>query len=112
MACPGGTDCDDDGDNSQTLSCGSGGDCDDGNPIVNPQQTDYFGSALPNGGFDYNCSGVDEPEFGTVQCSGILCGAVTNYFLADVPCGTVGSFGNCSGLCQISNLTTKLKECR
>lgn len=107
------TDADKDKDSANAVECG-GTDCDDNNDDVFVGQTNFFETPRANGSYDYNCSGVNEREFETVKCMG-LCAAKTNVFIGDpmnpAPCGAMASFGNCSGLCQTSNLTVKPMRC-
>jgi hypothetical protein len=109
------SDPDKDNDNDEAVAC-MGNDCDDGDPNVHSAQTNYFEKARPNGSFDYNCSGKEEPEFQTIKCSGVGCQTKTNVFIGDptkpAACGTMAPFGDCNGFCQTSNLVTKLVRCR
>jgi hypothetical protein len=102
---------DEDNDGEISVACDGGTDCDDTDNQVHPGQTEYYGTPHPNVGFDYNCSGMPEPEFEAISCSGLACEAKTNVFLQDVACGATGSFGDCGLLCDITNLTVKLREC-
>jgi hypothetical protein len=107
-------DTDKDNDMHVAVACG-GTDCDDGDPNVYAEQMNYFEKARPNGSFDYNCNDVVEREFETIKCSGFDCSKM-NVFIGDpanpAPCGTMASFGNCSAICQVTNLTTKPMRCR
>jgi hypothetical protein len=114
----GGVNCSDpdfDNDTRPSIACG-GTDCDDNDPNVFAEQTNYFEKARPNGSFDYNCNTVEEREFETVKCSGVACAAKTNVFIGDpmkpALCGSMASFGDCSGFCQTSNLVVKPMRCR
>ncbi len=111
VACESGTDCDDDGDQYLSTACDSGTDCDDTNALVHPEQPGtYHERAAPEVGFDYDCSGAEEPETEFTSCEG-LCSPMTNVFLEDVACGQVGSYGDCSSLCRPENLTTRVRRC-
>ncbi|WP_437752685.1 hypothetical protein [Sorangium sp. So ce1389] len=72
--------------------------------MVHPGQSSmFYGTPITTGGgFDYDCSGAEEREFPAVNCSNILplCGAASNVFQADVPCGSRTSFGSCTTTCQ------------
>ncbi|WP_044986390.1 hypothetical protein [Sorangium cellulosum] len=100
----GGTvDCDADDDGYRSKACEGGNDCNDDNPLVHPGQpsTFYDTPISPGGGFDYDCSGAEEREFRSINCSGLLtCAVASNVFLADVPCGQRGPFGSCGLTCQ------------
>jgi hypothetical protein len=108
-------DTDKDNDMHVAVACG-GTDCDDGDPSVFVGQAKFFEVARLNGSFDYNCNGVEEREFETVKCSGVACPVKTNVFLGDPmkleACGATVAFGDCNGLCQVMNVTTKLMRCR
>ncbi|XYH94202.1 hypothetical protein ACMHYB_41150 [Sorangium sp. So ce1128] len=97
-------DCDADDDGYRSKACEGGNDCNDDNPMVHPGQPSmFYGTPIaPGGGFDYDCSGEEEREFQAVNCSNILplCGAASNVFQADVPCGSRTSFGSCNTTCQ------------
>ncbi|WP_437874908.1 hypothetical protein [Sorangium sp. So ce513] len=97
-------DCDVDRDGYRSTACEGGNDCNDENPLVHPGQpsTFYDTPISPGGGFDYDCSGKEEPEFEAVNCSNILplCAAKNNVFQVDVPCGGRASFGDCNATCQ------------
>jgi hypothetical protein len=93
------------------IECG-GTDCDDTNEDVYVGQLDYFSKARANGTFDYNCNAVDEPEFETYTCSGAECNKTSVFLFNDVPCGQVGSWGNCNLLCNSSAVVQKTKQCR
>ncbi|WP_437522464.1 hypothetical protein WME79_31670 [Sorangium sp. So ce726] len=112
----GGTvDCDADDDGYLSIACEGGDDCNDDNPSVHPNQPSTFYDApfSPGRSFDYDCSGVEETEFASVKCSGLLvCAAKSNVFLSDVPCGGRGPFGSCDLTCQ-STITfpNYVREC-
>lgn len=92
--------CDEDDDKHPAAACG-GDDCDDHDPLVHPQQTDWFETERASGGFDYDCSKVEEHEFGTIACSGALCNASAKFLsVVEVACGAKAPFGDCNVLCQ------------
>ncbi|WP_437619173.1 hypothetical protein [Sorangium sp. So ce1151] len=101
-------DCDADDDGYRSKACEGGNDCNDDNPLVHPgQPSTFYGTPIAlGGGFDYDCSGAEEKEFQAVNCSNLLplCGAASNVFQTDVPCGSRTSFGSCSVTCQFSVL--------
>ncbi|AUX45446.1 uncharacterized protein SOCE26_069370 [Sorangium cellulosum] len=94
--------CDVDEDGYRSATCEGGDDCNDNNRLVHPNQpsTFYDTPISPGGGFDYDCSGGEERELPAVSCSGLVCTAATNVFLANVRCGSRGPLGNCNTLCQ------------
>jgi hypothetical protein len=99
-----------DGDGYTSKACG-GNDCNDSDKQAHPGQTLFF--TMPMSGtmsFDYNCDGVETPEFQYVKCVS-PCMTKTNVFLTDAACGQIGTFGDCNALCQSSNLTTKTRAC-
>ncbi|AUX24599.1 hypothetical protein SOCEGT47_051380 [Sorangium cellulosum] len=107
----GGTvDCDADEDGYLSTGCDGGTDCNDNDARVHPNQPSKFYDEpiSPAGGFDYDCSGKEEKELPSTSCSGLVCAAVTNVFLTDVPCGNMGSFGDCNALCQFTPRHTAL----
>ncbi|WP_437670618.1 hypothetical protein [Sorangium sp. So ce131] len=95
-------DCDVDSDGYRSTACEGGNDCNDNNRLVHPNQPSVFYDTpiSSGGGFDYDCSGEEEREFPAVSCSGLVCTAATNVFLANVACGSRGPLGNCNALCQ------------
>ncbi|XXY14101.1 hypothetical protein WME88_38255 [Sorangium sp. So ce216] len=113
----GGTvDCDADDDGYRSKACEGGTDCNDDNPLVHPgQPSTFYGTPITTeGGFDYDCSGAEEREFPAVNCSNLLplCGAASNVFQTDVPCGRRASFGSCGLTCQFDVLYDEyLRKC-
>ncbi|MGK3960540.1 hypothetical protein WMF38_46720 [Sorangium sp. So ce118] len=109
-------DCDADDDGYRSKACEGGTDCNDDNPLVHPgQPSTFYGTPITTeGGFDYDCSGAEEKEFQAVNCSNLLplCGAASNVFQTDVPCGRRASFGSCSITCQFTVLYDEyLRKC-
>ncbi|XXY52226.1 hypothetical protein WME91_13935 [Sorangium sp. So ce269] len=107
-------DCDADDDGYRSKACEGGTDCNDDNPLVHPgQPSTFYGTPIaPGGGFDYDCSGAEEKEFEAVNCSNLLplCGAASNVFQTNVPCGSQTSFGSCSITCQFSVLYAEYRR--
>ncbi|WP_437573200.1 hypothetical protein [Sorangium sp. So ce887] len=97
-------DCDADKDGYPSITCDGGTDCDDDHAQVHPDQPNTFHDTpvRPGGGFDYDCSGHDEPQIPAVRCeSGGPCQDASNvYLLEDVACGEPGPVGSCNLLCQ------------
>ncbi|MEZ4376522.1 MAG: hypothetical protein R3B07_37305, partial [Polyangiaceae bacterium] len=95
-----------------------GGDCDDTNNNVFPGQTAYFTSKTAKGSWDYNCSSVDEKEFGAIYqptgtvtvCSGWENSAPACGFSGTYVSRLRGSQGQCTcitGSCE----STKTQAC-
>ncbi|WP_437475822.1 hypothetical protein WME75_24500 [Sorangium sp. So ce1014] len=97
-------DCDADKDGYPSTTCDGGTDCDDDHAQVHPDQPNTFHDTpiRPGGGFDYDCSGHEEPQIPAVRCeSGGPCQDASNvYLLEDVACGEPGPVGSCNLLCQ------------
>lgn len=93
------TDGDGDGEAAKTLgACGL--DCNDGDKNVFSKQDNYFATPyavapLPSS-YDYNCDGIEEPEFvGTGKCAlvGATCTLTAGWTTATPPpCGRVGKW--------------------
>ncbi len=65
-----GCDLDGDGVLREDAQCG-GTDCDDDDARVYPLQTAYFDTPRTNGGYDFNCDGIQEPKLPTTcSCPG------------------------------------------
>lgn len=102
VPCTSGNRCDCDGDGEDAESCG-GMDCDDDDADVFSTQTDWFDEPRDSGGYDYDCSGMEERLHPTFVCSAALglCANTDPGFLVDtraqnpVACGAVGSYGTC-----------------
>ncbi|WP_437924243.1 hypothetical protein WMF37_35170 [Sorangium sp. So ce291] len=107
-------DCDADDDGYRSKACEGGTDCNDDNALVHPgQPSTFYGTPIATGGgFDYDCSGAEEREFTAVNCSNLLplCGAASNVFQTDVPCGSQAAFGSCSITCQFSVLYAEYRR--
>jgi hypothetical protein len=112
VACDGGTDCDDDGDTHDSVLCDGGADCNDTDTEVRPGQANYYPVPNSNGNFDYNCDGMETPQFAYFNCSGLVCNPTNSIFTQNVPCGMQGTFGNCNGLCQTVNPSVQTRLCR
>ena len=74
-----------------------GGDCDDTDPLVFPGQNQFFGMANPNVGFDYNCNGSEDHQWGVgTGCvdppGSTLCSWSTGSWMNPVSCGTTGTY--------------------
>ncbi len=95
--------------------CG-GDDCSDAESSVYPGQDGWFTAPRADGSFDYDCNGAEEMEHTTSKCSGTVCTAAQDVFLAidttDVACGVTGTFGNCSTLCAPSSTEQLTQRCR
>ncbi|AKT37385.1 hypothetical protein [Chondromyces crocatus] len=96
LAC-GGLDCDDDGDGHLVPYCPGfvGDDCDDADERVYGGATVWHVIPRLSGGFDYNCDGLENREFPTVDCSSACSGTSNNVFLTPLNCGQSGPFGRC-----------------
>ncbi|TNE46968.1 MAG: hypothetical protein EP343_21855 [Deltaproteobacteria bacterium] len=62
-------------------------DCCDNSNLAKPGQTGYFADPIPNcGGFDYDCSGKEEPQLPVCQCSRtleVVVSGISSTFLAN-----------------------------
>ncbi|WP_437302258.1 hypothetical protein [Sorangium sp. So ce388] len=99
----GGVDCDVDGDGYLSAECEDGTDCNDDNADVHPDQPNTFHDKpiRPGGGFDYDCSGEEEPQIPAVRCeAGGPCRDASNVYLLETACGEPGPVGSCNLLCQ------------
>ncbi|AUX33865.1 MULTISPECIES: hypothetical protein [Sorangium] len=107
-------DCDADGDGYPSIACEGGTDCDDRHAQVHPDQpnTFYDTPIRPGGGFDYDCSGEEEPQIPAVSCEGGgACRNASNvYLVEEVACGDPGPVGSCNLLCQQDVMYTGLKR--
>ncbi|WP_437963449.1 hypothetical protein WMF04_27400 [Sorangium sp. So ce260] len=106
-------DCDADGDGYLSTACEGGTDCDDDHAQVHPDQPNTFHDKpiRPAGGFDYDCSGHEEPQIPDVRCeAGGPCRDASNVYLLDVACGEPGPVGSCNLLCQQSVTYSGLKR--
>jgi hypothetical protein len=102
-----------DGDDEPSPACG-GQDCNDEDDRVHPGQTSYFGTAMmgappPGGPFDFDCSGMADPDPMQVftSCSMPLCNG-EGYQTDTATCGNVNGWVMCSllmSLCQASPAT-------
>jgi hypothetical protein len=81
------------------------GDCDDNNAQVHPYQTAYFTTALPDGGFDYDCNGASDPDptyacgdsmSGCNVCTATACSGGAGYDGGVPACGGSGAFCYCA----------------
>ncbi|XYH92851.1 hypothetical protein ACMHYB_33910 [Sorangium sp. So ce1128] len=109
----GGVDCDADGDGYLSTECEGGTDCNDDHAEVHPDQPNTFHDKPigPGGGFDYDCSGEEEPQIPAVYCeAGGPCRDASNVYLLDVACGEPGPFGRCNLLCQQDVMYDGLKR--
>ncbi|XXY50825.1 hypothetical protein WME91_06735 [Sorangium sp. So ce269] len=109
----GGVNCDADGDGYLSTECEGGTDCLDDNADVHPDQPNTFHDKpiRPGGGFDYDCSGEEEPQIPAVRCEGSgPCRDASNVFLLDTACGESGPFGSCNLLCQQDVMYDALKR--
>ncbi|WP_434043367.1 MULTISPECIES: hypothetical protein [Sorangium] len=96
-------DCDADGDGYPSIACDGGTDCDDDHAQVHPDQPNTFHDTpiRPGGGFDYDCSGHEDPQIPAVRCeTGGPCQDASNVYLVEVACGEPGPVGSCNLLCQ------------
>lgn len=96
--------CDCDGDNQDAVGLCGGTDCDDADSKVYAGEPVYYTTPSPTQGFDWDCSGVPEPDPALtepVQCGliGLPCDkAKTGFLGATVPaCGEAGNWGTCKG---------------
>ncbi|MGK3961946.1 hypothetical protein WMF38_53695 [Sorangium sp. So ce118] len=109
----GGVNCDVDGDGYPSTECEGGTDCNDDHADVHPDQPNTFHDKpiRPGGGFDYDCSGEEEPQIPAVRCEGSgPCRDASNVFLLDTACGESGPFGSCNLLCQQDVMYDALKR--
>ncbi|WP_437617925.1 hypothetical protein [Sorangium sp. So ce1151] len=109
----GGVNCDVDGDGYPSTGCEGGTDCNDDNADVHPDQANTFHDKpiRPGGGFDYDCSGEEEPQIPSVYCqAGGPCRDASNVYLLDVACGDPGPVGSCNLLCQQDVMYDGLKR--
>ncbi|WP_438003029.1 hypothetical protein WME89_29370 [Sorangium sp. So ce321] len=109
----GGVNCDVDGDGYPSTGCEGGTDCNDDNADVHPGQPNTFHDKpiRPDGGFDYDCSGEEEPQIPSVYCqAGGPCRDASNVYLLDVACGDPGPVGSCNLLCQQDVMYDGLKR--
>ncbi|WP_437995149.1 hypothetical protein WMF26_27815 [Sorangium sp. So ce185] len=107
-------DCDADGDGYPSIACEGGTDCNDKHEQVHPDQpnTFYDTPIRPGGGFDYDCSGREEPQIPAISCeSPGPCRDESNvYLVEDVECGDPGPVGSCNFLCQQDVMYAGLKR--
>ncbi|WP_437662505.1 hypothetical protein [Sorangium sp. So ce1182] len=109
----GGVNCDVDGDGYPSTGCEGGTDCNDDHADVHPDQPNTFHDKpiRPGGGFDYDCSGEEEPQIPSVYCqAGGPCRDASNVYLLDVACGDPGPVGSCNLLCQQDVMYDGLKR--
>jgi len=128
-----GDDCDKDGDGFFDVHCALGTDCCDTDPKAHPAQYGYFATRDGCGSFDYDCSGAEEPEYGSLlycvgkptvgcialcpssqcTCSGTVCGY--GFTGPDPGCGDAGPWGTCSPGASCTATTTMpelTQQCR
>jgi hypothetical protein len=114
IGCP--CDCDEDGDRSE--DCAGGTDCDDNDPDVHTGQPKYFFTAQKNVGFDYDCSGSEDPEYPAIKCdvTTVPCDSTVQGFFDTLPgCGTSAGWGSCVktlGVCGKGSSQNKTLSCK
>lgn len=86
----------------ESMGVASGGDCDDADPNTFPRQPLFFERPRGDGTFDYDCNGVDQPQWRTMGlcAEGPTCMLVeVGWVLAAIPgCGESGTWmGACTG---------------
>jgi hypothetical protein len=112
-----------DGDGYAPSSLGAcGSDCDDGNALVHPAQTGWFGApyATPSGAmsFDYDCDGKESRQFddfgyciGAATKEDSVCSCVAGWTDVVPACGGTGEFSD-AGSCGSTKVISKLQGCR
>jgi hypothetical protein len=87
--------CDQDGDGWYSVACG-GRDCCDSDPDAYPNQRNYFAGATACGGWDYDCNGEENLEYGLVACQRSFSSCSGDGFMITTPgCGLQGDFVRC-----------------
>jgi hypothetical protein len=75
----------------------NGTDCCDNDARSYPGQAAFFTTPDACGSFDYDCSGVAEPQFGKVSCTlGVLACSGSGFEQVAVACGVVATFDACN----------------
>jgi hypothetical protein len=107
-AAPAPVNCDVDGDGHLATGPACGGDdCCDEDALTAPGQTAYFETPNGCGGFDYDCSGVPEPELGVAMCKLNFLSCDGDGFSAPTPCGAQADFVSCAFAGVVCNETRK-----
>ncbi len=89
--------CDQDGDGHAAKGSCGGDDCCDEDAKVHPGQGSYFAVPGACGGFDYDCDGKEEQQYGGASCTWSTFSCSGNGFAAPIPgCGQQGTFTSCS----------------
>jgi len=85
-------------------------DCCDRDPDANPDQTAYSEKQTTCGGYDWNCNGIEEPEFlNRSSCPPPMDG----WQSAIAPCGMFGDWVHITMLdCSAAQLAQQLQLCR
>jgi hypothetical protein len=119
----GALDCDqdDDGSFASSEACG-GNDCDDLDADVHPGQSSFFTEPNRDGGYDYDCNGVEEPEVSNALDCSLL--SISNCdaqgYTSPLPaCGDPGAWIRCaptlptlSVLCLATDQGSRTMGCR
>jgi hypothetical protein len=119
----GALDCDQDDDDSLASSAACGGDdCDDLDADVHPGQSGFFTEPNRDGGYDYDCDGVEEPEVSNALDCSLL--SISNCdaqgYSSPLPaCGDPGAWIRCaptlptlSVLCLATDQGSRTMGCR
>jgi hypothetical protein len=109
-----GVNCDLDRDGYKSTKPGCDGtDCCDNDARTHPDEQAFFTEADVCGKFDYNCNGVDEPQFAKVNCMLAILACTGSGFDQTPPaCGATATFDACNfGLGCYTSQSQQAQSC-